>query len=381
MVDWASVHSPAQCLAIAGLAEAAARDRPDIPALQLTLADALSASGKHGEALLRLEEACGRFPEADVIHAGYGRALLLAGRLEEALARAKQWSHLPWARQLAFKAALRMNDLECLSRLEADLAEADPFNPDLLEFRAWAWRSRPEELLAACNDALLHDSGAVHAVYHKILALLQLGRADEASELMSLDAYLRVERLDIPETGAASEAFRAELRREIESNATLHPDPAGHASYHGLRTAAFPAPADLVGPVLLCEIRSRIEAYSSSIRGEHPFAAARPLQARFTSWALLFEGDGSQRLHHHPGPWMTGVYYVAAPATTGKAGALRIGGVPDWLGATPPWPVRDIAPEPGTLVLFPSYVPHETIPTGSRERRISIAFDVMDVRR
>jgi hypothetical protein len=90
----------------------------------------------------------------------------------------------------------------------------------------------------------------------------------------------------------------------------------------------------------------------------------------------VLRGRGHQRLHHHPRPWLTGVYYVAAPGGSPPPGAIRIGPLPAWAGVDPPWPVRDIAPEPGTLLLFPSFFPHETLPTESDPERVSVAFDV-----
>ena len=107
----------------------------------------------------------------------------------------------------------------------------------------------------------------------------------------------------------------------------------------------------------------------------------RPARATLTPWALLFRGAGHQQPHHHPGCWMTGVYYVSArcdvprPDSPGP-GVIRIGRLPAWAGVEPPWPVLDIEPTPGTLLLFPSYVPHETLPPGDEAERISVAFDV-----
>jgi putative 2-oxoglutarate-Fe(II)-dependent oxygenase superfamily protein len=54
---------------------------------------------------------------------------------------------------------------------------------------------------------------------------------------------------------------------------------------------------------------------------------------------------------------------------------MEIGG----LSVDPPWGTREIRPVPGRLVLFPSYVPHATIATGSTDKRICIAFDVTPV--
>ena len=95
----------------------------------------------------------------------------------------------------------------------------------------------------------------------------------------------------------------------------------------------------------------------------------------------MFRGDGHQCLHHHPGRWLTGVYYVGLPDTPpGDADALPggivLGGLPDWAGVKPPWPLRRISPKPGLLLLFPSFLPHETLPTGREGERISVAFDI-----
>jgi hypothetical protein len=89
-------------------------------------------------------------------------------------------------------------------------------------------------------------------------------------------------------------------------------------------------------------------------------------------------------LHHHPGCWLTGVYYVSARrddpvAEAPRPGMIRIGALPAWAGVEPPWPVLEVEPVPGTLLLFPSFVPHETVPPGDGAERISVAFDVAAV--
>jgi uncharacterized protein (TIGR02466 family) len=164
-------------------------------------------------------------------------------------------------------------------------------------------------------------------------------------------------------------------------NPTLHADPVGYASRGGLRTRTFPLESDHAAPALLGAIRTAVSAYSDGLSGEHPFVKGRPERATFTPWALVFPAGGHQRLHHHPGRWLTGVYYVSAAGRAGApdasaAGAIRIGGLPDWAGVEPPWPVLTMSPKPGMLLLFPSSVPHETVPNGAAGDRISVAFDV-----
>jgi hypothetical protein len=378
---WASVPSPAHRLALLQLAETAARERPDSPAVQAALAGALEALGRQAEALDRLASACERFPDEEKLHSDLASALAKAGRIEAALDRARRWQGRPWATKLEFRLLLRTGRIELLAGREAALDRSDPADPDLLDYRAIRWRAAPEALLRACDEVLAADPKAMHAVHHKALALALLGEREAASELMALDRFLHLCDLEPPQPFASPEAFNGELGGEISANPTLHSDPAGHATRNGQRTAAFPLPGDRAGPALVTAIKRKVAEYAQSLAGDHPLVAARPSEARFTPWALLFRGAGRQLLHHHPAPWLTGVYYVAAPDGPERPGALRIGGLPGWTGARPPWPVVDVEPVPGRLILFPSYVAHETLPTGSDETRISVAFDVADAGR
>lgn len=359
------------------MAERAAGARPESPGVQLAWANALEGAGEQEAALGRLEAACRRFTDDEAVRSAFASALGRAGRLDSALAETGRSPGAAWAAKLEFRLLMRAGRFEHLEAREAALAEADPTDPDLLEYRALKWRDRPEKVLSICEQVQARDPGAMHALYHKALALIQLGRAGEAAELMGLDRYLRIAPLGAPDRFDGDEAaFLGQLGREIAANPTLHSDPAGHATRQGLRTATFPLPGDGAGQALVRAIKAKVGEYAAGLSGDHPFPAARPGLATFKSWALLFEGRGHQRHHHHPGPWLTGVYYVAAPAGPPRPGALRIGALPAWLDARPPWPVIDVEPAPGTLVVFPSFVPHETIPSGSDERRISVAFDV-----
>lgn len=344
--------------------------------MHLAWAKALEGAGEQDEALRRLEAACRRFPADESLHSAFASALGRAGRIDAALAQADRWSGAAWATKLQFRLLMQAGRYDRAGECEAAMAEADPADPDLLEYRALKWRDRPERLLRACDEVQAHDAAAMHPIYHKALALVQLGRPSEAAETMALERFVRILPLGVPGRFEDESAFLAELAREIAANPTLQSDPAGHATKQGKRTATFPLPKDRAGQALVLAIKAKVAEYAAALSGDHPFAAARPSLATFKSWALLFNARGHQRLHHHPGPWLTGVYYVAAPAGPARPGALRIGALPAWLPARPPWPVIDVQPEPGTVVLFPSFVPHETIPSGSDETRISVAFDV-----
>lgn len=362
------------------LARSALAGAPDNPALHLILARALAGAGRLDEAVSGLRQALTLLPGHEGLHEELAHALARRGEVEAALACARG-RDAPWASAFAFKLLIRHGRRAEAEALEAAVATIRPADHDLLESRAKRSRDDPEKLLRLCEDVLGHDPGAAHALYYKAVALARLGRRDEAAALMGLDRFLRIAPLAAPPGFGGDEAFREAVRGEILANPSLHRDPAGHATRSGVRTGTFPAVGDRAAAALVGAIRAAIGDYAAALSGDHPFVRARPRRATLTQWALVFEGGGHQLPHHHPGCWLTGVYYVSARRAPSRQdgphpGPIRIGILPGWAGIEPPWPVLEVEPVPGTLLLFPSFVPHETMPPGDGAERISVAFDV-----
>jgi tetratricopeptide (TPR) repeat protein len=380
-ISWASPRSAKQPIALAALARAAAEHSPDNPSLALALGQGQSGAGLLAEAVSSLTQACRHFPSHEALHEELAEALSRSGDIEGALGVARARIGSSWAAEFAFKLLTRQGRLTEAALFETRVAASNPADPDLVEARATRARGSPDELLRVAEEILSIDPAAMHAVYYKAVALAQLGKAGAASELMGIHRFLSVATLPVPDRFGSEPAFRQSLAEEILGNETLHPDPIGHASRGGLRTRTFPSESDQAAVALIGAIRDSVSTYADALCGKHPFVEARPKRATFTAWALVFPAGGHQRLHHHPGRWLTGVYYVKvadgrAGPDAASPGAIRIGGLPSWAGVEPPWPVVTIHPKPGMLLLFPSFVPHETVPEGAECRRISVAFDV-----
>jgi uncharacterized protein (TIGR02466 family) len=137
---------------------------------------------------------------------------------------------------------------------------------------------------------------------------------------------------------------------------------------------------------LLERLRSaadKVESDLAEATDNDPFCTIRPKRARLVAWSLVQPRSGHQISHIHPTGWLSGVYYVRVPAIRcpgARSGYLVLGSLPSKCAEIdPPWGVRYIEPLPGRLVMFPSHIPHATIPTGSEEPRICVAFDVVPV--
>jgi hypothetical protein len=347
-ISWRSAPTAAHSRALVELARRAVAQSPDQLAPRITLARSLFETGNAGEAIawLALPAGYAADPRLTLERA---RMLGLLGRIDEALALARHAGDAPGSAELMLRLLVKHGRLEEAASLEAAVAARAPGDPSLLELRAARHRRDPAALLAICDAALAARPDSAQAVYYKIIALAQLGRSDEAARWMGLDRFLHVQ----PLAGAAHPVSLDAVRAEILANPSLHNDPAGHASRQGLRTRSFPLPGDRASTALMGEIRSAVGAYAASLAGEHPFVTSRPATASMTPWALVFRAAGHQVLHHHPEPWLTGVFYVTAPAGTPRPGAIRIGRLPDWAGVETPWPTPVFEPEPGRLILFP----------------------------
>jgi len=108
----------------------------------------------------------------------------------------------------------------------------------------------------------------------------------------------------------------------------------------------------------------------------------QPASWMLSAWANVNRYGDFNQMHTHPGATWSGVYYVddGGSDPTAEATAIRL---------SDPNPARtnlffpelsasDILfkPEPGLMLLFPSYVPHAVLPHRGDRPRISIAFNV-----
>jgi hypothetical protein len=132
---------------------------------------------------------------------------------------------------------------------------------------------------------------------------------------------------------------------------------------------------------LLIALKATIGPLSTQIQlpPMHPWSRSHTADFRVEAWAVLTSSDGYHKPHLHNASWLSGTFYVTRPAELrADAGQLVFGPpaeLPTSLYAL--WPIRRIDPDPGKLVLFPSYMSHATNPTNADEPRICVAFNAI----
>jgi len=242
----------------------------------------------------------------------------------------------------------------------------------------------PAPALALCTKRLQSVPEDQDALAIKALALRELGRETEAQRLVDCDVWLKSYALDAPPGYASIHEFNSALEAHVRGHPKLTSVLFGQATHHGQRVN------DLLeepkGPVALLEqmaLRLIREFWSAVPRvPEHPLSAqAMPARTRLRSWAVLMQRHGYETPHIHPDGLVSGVYYVSLPQVVAESESSHAGwielGVPDPVYATRrPVPTRPVQPVAGTMLLFPSYIWHRTIPFDSAQERLSIAFDL-----
>src|SRR5690606_42085070 len=125
-------------------------------------------------------------------------------------------------------------------------------------------------------------------------------------------------------------------------------------------------------------VEQAIRDYIAKLEGDNPVAARKSERYRFAGmWSVRLGNEGYQPNHVHDRGWISSGYFVTALASESQreanAGALKFGEPNRPVAKS--LPEKYVAPAPGALVLFPSYMWHGTVPFEGAER-LSLAFDV-----
>jgi Flp pilus assembly protein TadD len=179
-------------------------------------------------------------------------------------------------------------------------------------------------------------------------------------------------RIDPPDGWSNLEDYLRDLASALDNIHGPRTHPVSQSLRHGSQTmrnlADYPDGA----------IRALFVSLDAPIR-RHLASIGAPGQnyAIASAWSVRLNKGGFHINHVHPEGWMSSAFYVRTPTgLRGTEGFLKFG-EPGPVTA-PPLPHEHLVkPEPGLLVLFPSYMWHGTVPFVSEETRLSCAFDIV----
>lgn len=244
-----------------------------------------------------------------------------------------------------------------------------------------------EEAIRLCDEVIEKTRNPTSIIAYKAAALVEAHHDEAASECLAMDRFVSVEMLPTPQGYDDIDTFNASLVTQIRQDETL----ADHASNRSLINASDTLElftGDETGAVkdLHASIHEHVEEYIETLdAGDgHPFINSKPDEFLIEAWANVYPRSGKQLAHFHPPAWLSGVYYPKVPRKLTvnelgeQEGALALGRAYYRLQAKRESIVKEVLPRSGTIILFPSFVGHNTVPiTSTDETRISVAFNVV----
>lgn len=203
-----------------------------------------------------------------------------------------------------------------------------------------------------------------------------------AGELYDYDAFVRAGKIDVPPGWNDRDSYLADLGAALRNLHRFRAHPLDQSLRWGSQTSAD----------LLRSEEPAIRAFQTAIDGPirryiaHLGQGDDVLRSRNRGsyaisgmWSVHLKSGGFHVSHVHPMGWLSSACYIELPAALDadtKEGWLKFGepGIPM---VSPIAAARHVRPEPGLLVLFPSYMWHGTEAFAARGSRLSIAFDIV----
>lgn len=326
--------------------------RPGFGPLEFVRARALDYMGDPEAACATMEALAAREPGQLAPQCAAVFLLARTGQVGAALARAQAALRLAPGTFMALEAwthaCLAAGDgLGALDAVQRLVTQA-PDNQNAVNLQAMAWRMAGDARFEA-----LYDYGAV----------------------------VRAQMIDPPPGWSGRAAYLADLAAELKAAHPYRTHPFGQSVRHGsqrpdilaVRTPAIQAFRQALDPL--------VDAYIAGLgAGSDPLRRRRAARWRIHGvWSVWLTPGGFHADHVHPDGWISSAFYVALPdavSAGGREGWIRFGeaGIPVMPAQTAQHWVK---PEPGMLVLFPSYMWHGTVPFGGEQARLTMAMDIV----
>lgn len=333
----------------------AIEQRPDDLQLRVSQAAQLFRAQQIEQTVHVAEQALEKFPQSHELLSIYGQALADLGRNEDARELLQNSISIKFSKDAAYALAK-------LLIIEGDYIEAQDIVNQLLEVNkdcqlTWALQS----------------------------LVWRLTDNPKYQWLCDYDQFVKPHMLTAPQGYSSLEEFLSKLREVLLS---LHRTTAAPLE-QTLRGGTQTAPRLLHNPIKeLQELKQCLSNIVQTYIEELPDDATHPLLSRKSSifdfsgsWSVRLRPDGFHVNHVHPAGWISSSCYVSIPHSMTKTsplnGAIKFGESPLSLGD------REVVekvlhPQPGLVVLFPSYMWHGTYSFVGKddEYRLTAPFDV-----
>jgi tetratricopeptide (TPR) repeat protein len=371
---------------------AALAQRPSYPDAHRDLAQLVWMRTEDvGQAVAWLDRAIRQDPAAIALRQLKAKVLTFAGDaigadavLAEALRLAPDDAVLQMsAAQGAIEAGDPLRGLAHAERARA-LAPGDP-QAETFICEALLAAGRADEAAAAAEEIVRRSPMALQALAYLATARRLTGDG-RYLELYDYDAFVKPWTIDTPDGWPSLESFLSDLAETLYGRHRLKTHPLDQSLRQGSQISQLMASNDPVIRAFFKAVDRPIRAHLAALgSGKDPLRARNAGGYRFQgAWSVRLRAGGGRHVDHiHPEGWLSSACYIDLPKAVsgeGRQGWIKFGAP-----GTPTLPKLEpehfVKPEPGRIVLFPSYMWHGTMPFEGDDNRLTIAFDLVPTRR
>lgn len=405
--------------------EAALQFRPDDASLLLMLSEALIGGGRLDEAISLLKRLAVRFPNEREPFVNLAIAYSESGRLDDAkavylklidkypadlLILANACRFFLHSQNLVVADQLISKFVDCDTEnldaqlLKAELMQLSADNLDVVSQWTKLYRAHPADLrivvpfvysLLANNDLeavreCLHSFMSASSLPFDTRLWSLLCDLPESLQLPFVDPFLLR-----PENVVASQQIFPSADNDLElltdyvlNSSSLVDNRVGKPTDMGLQSHELLDSGHPCAVALRQRIAPLVSDYLSH-HSQHPLLAHLQHKSsstdqslhcnwRWSGWGVALRSGGRQRRHTHPESFLSGVLYLQVPdsvvqGSDGQGSLQFTHSIYQDLDNQTPFTIK---PYPGLVVLFPSYLPHETSSFVSEQQRVCIAFNI-----
>lgn len=323
---------------------------PAVLELKVVKAQALLEADHSDDALALMETVAAALPNDGSVAAIAAQAALAAGQPETALAHARravaQAPAVPAAHAVRIECLLRVGQVQDASDAAEAFIRLAPLNQHAIALQATVWRALGDPRYRALYD------------YDTVVGVFQL---------------------ETPPGWPSLEAYLADLGVALKQAHHFQTHPFAQSIRHGSQAANVQQIDHPATRALTAALDQPLRAYIDALgEGADPLRARKSGSYKFQGmWSILMRAGGKHINHVHPQGWISSACYVETPhAGAGHEGWLKLGEPSVACGQEAE---RYVEPNPGRLVLFPSYMWHGTVPFTGDGVRLTFAFDVVPV--
>ena len=326
---------------------------PDDPSIATQLAITQSELGNYDKAEILHKKLTQKYRNAFLSHFNYGLFLVNIGERERALSCFKRCQQIvpnaPEAQEQIEK--LLQSDKNCLTAIYQDI-EKEHWGEAERRLRENQVLIEPIEFWAAVNELPKENQeklGGIEAF-------------DSEVQIKTVELYSAFERKKCLE----------DLIDTVKNTESLIWNRAGKPTRYGLQSHEILKESQSKYIQDLCiRLNEAARAYMENKPLLQKIRDQKKGNLELSGWCVVLKKGGHQKRHIHPESLVSGVVYIKLPSESAdeqkKEGNLVF----------PSNNMKMVTPKEGMAVLFPSYLPHETVPISSDDERICIAFNLI----